>query len=545
MSLLVEVAFNMKERLADINENSYNNFMLRVGLNIGPVVAGVIGARKPQYDIWGNTVNVASRMDSTSLPNHIQCTEEVYLLLKDYPYLFQCRGTINIKGKGEMTTYFLLDRKVRLNQMFNKKPPLITQPMNINNLDGVSCKFKHSRGSTNSSSHQSNTDSDSKYSKGAQNQRSGHLYNAGDKENDFHKDDDKDDNLGDGAIDDPKVYVQQSVENNFKFLRNQNFASLSKVRCNMLNRPLPNLPSTLEETFVQSDLSSDPSSLSLKKKSDPWEALKEIGSSVPPPPIPPSHEEISIVSKSLIPARASLKSSNLSSELLKQKSSKFVETDLSFKNTQLECQKMTPLLSTFDYPESSNSSFQLASNINQNFDHKMADDLKSASLIHDYEKFDCIEKSNFPLSSTSNAFSSSNMLTDTTALSNDLNQLQNKSIETMLLPSGEFGNDVNQTNWAESVVFEKAEHELSSELNKNDQFQSLDSSKHTTESASQTELFLYPRPHVPHEHHHHHHFHHGLQNAYQNNASSNKDFGLKLSFKGKIKLLLFQSVSFC
>lgn len=82
MACLVDVVFDMKERLAEINDNSYNNFMLRVGLNIGPVVAGVIGARKPQYDIWGNTVNVASRMDSTGLPNHIQCTEEVYQLLK-------------------------------------------------------------------------------------------------------------------------------------------------------------------------------------------------------------------------------------------------------------------------------------------------------------------------------------------------------------------------------------------------------------------------------------------------------------------------------
>ncbi|XP_023225852.1 Ca(2+)/calmodulin-responsive adenylate cyclase-like isoform X1 [Centruroides sculpturatus] len=111
MSTLVELVLTMKDRLADINENSYNNFMLRVGLNIGPVVAGVIGARKPQYDIWGNTVNVASRMDSTGLPSHIQVTEEVYILLKDYPYVFHCRGKVKVKGKGEMTTYFLTDRK--------------------------------------------------------------------------------------------------------------------------------------------------------------------------------------------------------------------------------------------------------------------------------------------------------------------------------------------------------------------------------------------------------------------------------------------------
>jgi adenylate cyclase 1 len=62
----------MREKLQNINDNSYNNFMIRIGVNVGPVVAGVIGARKPQYDIWGNTVNVASRMDSTGLPNHTQ-----------------------------------------------------------------------------------------------------------------------------------------------------------------------------------------------------------------------------------------------------------------------------------------------------------------------------------------------------------------------------------------------------------------------------------------------------------------------------------------
>ncbi|KAM3963136.1 LOW QUALITY PROTEIN: adenylate cyclase type 1 [Aphomia sociella] len=110
MATLVEFVFAMRDKLKDINDNSYNNFMLRVGINVGPVVAGVIGARKPQYDIWGNTVNVASRMDSTGLPNHTQVTEEVYHLLKDMPYQFVCRGKVKVKGKGEMTTYFLTDR---------------------------------------------------------------------------------------------------------------------------------------------------------------------------------------------------------------------------------------------------------------------------------------------------------------------------------------------------------------------------------------------------------------------------------------------------
>ncbi|CAH0720949.1 unnamed protein product, partial [Brenthis ino] len=110
MATLVEFVFAMRDKLKDINDNSYNNFMLRVGINVGPVVAGVIGARKPQYDIWGNTVNVASRMDSTGLPNHTQVTEEVFQVLKDFPYQFICRGKVKVKGKGEMTTYFLTDR---------------------------------------------------------------------------------------------------------------------------------------------------------------------------------------------------------------------------------------------------------------------------------------------------------------------------------------------------------------------------------------------------------------------------------------------------
>lgn len=77
------------------------------GINIGPVVAGVIGTRKPQYDIWGNAVNVASRMDSTGVMDHIQVTEDVYEIVKDRAYNLTCRGTINVKGKGTMVTYLM------------------------------------------------------------------------------------------------------------------------------------------------------------------------------------------------------------------------------------------------------------------------------------------------------------------------------------------------------------------------------------------------------------------------------------------------------
>ncbi|OQR79471.1 Ca(2+)/calmodulin-responsive adenylate cyclase-like [Tropilaelaps mercedesae] len=118
LAILADLFFAMKERLRDINENSYNNFLLRVGINLGPVVAGVIGARKPQYDIWGNTVNVASRMESTGKADHCQITEDVYQLLKDQ-YRFQCRGTVKVKGKGDMTTYFLLS-KLQPGEMANQ-----------------------------------------------------------------------------------------------------------------------------------------------------------------------------------------------------------------------------------------------------------------------------------------------------------------------------------------------------------------------------------------------------------------------------------------
>lgn len=62
----------MKQRLDDVNTHSFNNFGLRVGVSCGPLVGGVIGARKPVYDIWGNTVNEASRMDSTGVMGKIQ-----------------------------------------------------------------------------------------------------------------------------------------------------------------------------------------------------------------------------------------------------------------------------------------------------------------------------------------------------------------------------------------------------------------------------------------------------------------------------------------
>ncbi|XGW17237.1 hypothetical protein V3C99_002110 [Haemonchus contortus] len=100
-------ALQLLAKIKVINEHSFNNFDLRIGINTGPVVAGVIGLMKPHYDIWGNSVNVASRMDSSGVPGKIQVTEETKSILEKEGFEFECRGEINVKGKGLMTTYFL------------------------------------------------------------------------------------------------------------------------------------------------------------------------------------------------------------------------------------------------------------------------------------------------------------------------------------------------------------------------------------------------------------------------------------------------------
>lgn len=83
---------------------------VRIGIDSGPVVAGVIGRAKFSYDLWGDTVNTASRMEAHGIPGAIQVTERVYERLRDH-YELRRRGTIEVKGKGPMTTYLLLGRR--------------------------------------------------------------------------------------------------------------------------------------------------------------------------------------------------------------------------------------------------------------------------------------------------------------------------------------------------------------------------------------------------------------------------------------------------
>lgn len=108
LARLTEFALALKEQLSNINKESFNNFVLRIGLNQGPITAGVIGARKPHYDIWGNTVNVASRMESTGKAGSIQVVQETKDILEELGYKFDQRGLVSVKGKGMLMTFYLI-----------------------------------------------------------------------------------------------------------------------------------------------------------------------------------------------------------------------------------------------------------------------------------------------------------------------------------------------------------------------------------------------------------------------------------------------------
>ncbi|MBD3561904.1 adenylate/guanylate cyclase domain-containing protein, partial [Planktothrix sp. FACHB-1355] len=108
---IAEMALDMQAEIAQFNSSTDRSFSIRIGINSGPVIAGVIGIKKFIYDLWGDTVNTASRMESHGIPGCIQVTAATYEILQ-CKYLFEERGPIPIKGKGEMVTYFLTGRKV-------------------------------------------------------------------------------------------------------------------------------------------------------------------------------------------------------------------------------------------------------------------------------------------------------------------------------------------------------------------------------------------------------------------------------------------------
>ncbi len=102
-----DMAIDMQKVMSRFNERHGTRLQIRIGINTGPVVAGVIGRKKFIYDLWGDTVNTASRMESHGHPGHIQVTETTYERIKD-KFILAKRGSIPVKGKGAMTTYLVM-----------------------------------------------------------------------------------------------------------------------------------------------------------------------------------------------------------------------------------------------------------------------------------------------------------------------------------------------------------------------------------------------------------------------------------------------------
>lgn len=107
---VIEMAIAMRAEIRRFRRDTGRPLRLRIGINTGAVVAGVIGIKKFSYDLWGDAVNIASRMESQGLPGKIQVTEATYRQLSDR-YDFERWANLNVKGRGRMTTYLLVGRK--------------------------------------------------------------------------------------------------------------------------------------------------------------------------------------------------------------------------------------------------------------------------------------------------------------------------------------------------------------------------------------------------------------------------------------------------
>ncbi|HIK30282.1 MAG TPA: hypothetical protein IGS31_02850 [Oscillatoriales cyanobacterium M4454_W2019_049] len=103
---VARMALEMQQEITKFNIEHGAQLNIRIGINTGPVVAGVIGMKKFTYDLWGDAVNTASRMESHGIPGTIQVSATTYDRLKD-KFTLEFRGEMDIKGKGKMNTYLL------------------------------------------------------------------------------------------------------------------------------------------------------------------------------------------------------------------------------------------------------------------------------------------------------------------------------------------------------------------------------------------------------------------------------------------------------
>ena len=106
---LAKMALDMLKFTESLPVQNGTQINFRIGINSGPLVAGVIGKKKFHYDVWGDSVNTASRMESHGVPGKIQVTMDSYRILKD-EFIFEPRGIQDVKGKGNMETWFLVGR---------------------------------------------------------------------------------------------------------------------------------------------------------------------------------------------------------------------------------------------------------------------------------------------------------------------------------------------------------------------------------------------------------------------------------------------------
>jgi adenylate cyclase len=106
---VADLALAMRQEVARHTDPAGQPLQVRIGVDTGPVVAGVIGREKFSYDLWGDTVNTASRMESQGVPGCIQVTDRTYRRLRGR-YRFDRRGPVQVKGKGKLVTWFLVGR---------------------------------------------------------------------------------------------------------------------------------------------------------------------------------------------------------------------------------------------------------------------------------------------------------------------------------------------------------------------------------------------------------------------------------------------------